>query len=62
MAQAFGDQVKSVLAQMKEDRDIPGAAFEKVHNRISERIEETDHHREQQRVDRGSRRVRSRSG
>jgi hypothetical protein len=51
MAQAFADQIKTVITQMKEDREIAAQAFEKVNGKISERIEESDYHREQQRVD-----------
>lgn len=51
MAQAFGEQIATLNAAMKEDRSIALQAFEKVHTRISERIEADDYYREQQRTD-----------
>jgi hypothetical protein len=51
MALTFAEQITNIIGLMKEDRAITAAALEKVHTRISERIEEDDYHREQQRVD-----------
>ena len=51
MATTFANQIERVSQGMREDRDIFAAAIDKVHTRISERVDTEDYYREQRRID-----------